>query len=66
MHKVLIEDLGPDFYAWRGRVDKDKTVCIATPRIQHDPEARQVVRDLVRRQGGDCDTCGACRVGRRE
>lgn len=65
MHKVLIEDLGPDFYAWRGKI-KDNIVCITTPRIQHDPEARQVVRDLVRRQGGDCDICSACPVGRRE
>lgn len=65
MHEMLMEDLGPDFYAWRAKV-AEKIVCMATPRVEHDAEARRIVRGLIKRQGGDCESCRGCVIGRHE
>jgi hypothetical protein len=63
MHELLTIDLGPDFNGFQGTVD-GRIVCVATPRVEHDEEARLAVRDLIARQGGDCAACRACVVGK--
>jgi hypothetical protein len=63
MEKLLIEDLGSTIDGWAARVD-GSIVCIATPRIAEDAGARRHVRGLVKRLGGDCETCGGCLIGR--
>ncbi len=62
-HDMVTVDHGSNFHALRGLVD-DELVCIVTPRVLYDASERRIVRDLVRRQGGDCDQCRACIVGR--
>lgn len=62
MHDVITADLGPEFYGFYGQV-AGKIVCVMTPAVEHDPAARRIVRDLIRRQGGDCASCRACPVG---
>lgn len=56
-------DLGPEFYGFRGRIG-GKIVCVATPRVHTDAEARRVVRGLITRQGGDCASCMGCLIGK--
>ena len=65
MHELLTMDLGPDFNGFQGRI-AGKLVCVATPRVEHDAEARRKVEDLIRRQGGDCAACRACIIGQHE
>lgn len=65
MHELLMEDLGSEFYAWRAKVG-GRIVCMATPRVQHDAEARRIVRALIKRQGGDCASCRGCLIGMQE
>lgn len=62
MHNLLIKDFGPAFIGFRGEVD-GRLVCVATPKVTHDPQARAVMRDLIRRQGGDCSSCRKCLIG---
>lgn len=62
MHGLLIKDFGPGFIGFRGEVD-GRLVCVATPAVKHDPEVRAVIRELIRRQGGDCDSCRGCPIG---
>jgi hypothetical protein len=62
MHEMLAIDLGPDFYAFHGRI-AGKIVCVATPRVEHDAQARRAVQDLIKRQGGDCAACQSCIIG---
>lgn len=63
MHELLTIDLGPDFNGFRGLVD-GRIVCVATPRVEHDAQARSAVRDLITRQGGDCAACRNCVIGK--
>lgn len=63
MHELLITDLGPGFTGFHGQV-AGKIVCVATPRVEYDAQARREVRDLIQRQGGDCDSCRACVIGK--
>lgn len=63
MHDLLTADLGSGFYGWQGTVD-GKLVCIATPEVECDPIVRRFVRDLFKRQGGDCAACMNCPIGR--
>lgn len=65
MHELLMEDLGPDFYGWRAKVG-GMIVCMVTPRVEHDAEARRIVRGLIQRQGGDCASCRSCLIGRHD
>lgn len=62
-HDMITLDLGTEFYGFRGKID-DRIVCAATPRVEHDARIRGIVRDMIRRQGGDCATCQACIIGR--
>lgn len=63
MHEMITADLGPSFCGWRGSVS-GKIVCVVTPRVEHDPKKRGIVRELIKRQGGDCESCKACIVGK--
>lgn len=63
MEKLLTADLGPGITGWAALVE-GSIVCVATPRIEHDAAAREHVRGLVKRLGGDCATCGGCLIGR--
>ena len=65
MHELLIEDLGPDFYGMQAKAGRE-IVCMATPRVEHDAEARSIVRRLIKRQGGDCESCRGCVIGKHE
>lgn len=62
MEKLVTTDLGPGVDGWVARIDGD-IVCVATPRVEHDPRARREVRRLVTRVGGDCGTCRGCIIG---
>lgn len=64
MHELLISDtdLGPSFVGWSAQI-AGRIVCVVTQRVQHDPEARRAVRELIKRQGGDCGACHACLIG---
>lgn len=63
MEKMLTADLGDHISGWAAKID-GSIVCVATPRIEHDPGARRDVRELVTRLGGNCATCGGCIIGR--
>lgn len=63
MHELITIDVGPGFNAFHGEVD-GTIVCVATPKVEHDADARRAVRDLIRRQGGDCAACRNCVIGR--
>lgn len=63
MEKMLTADLGDNINGWAALVD-GSIVCVATPRIEHDPAARRDVRELVSRLGGDCAACKGCIIGR--
>ncbi|GGX49414.1 hypothetical protein GCM10010341_83860 [Streptomyces noursei] len=65
LHEMVTLDLGPDFHGFRGEID-GKFVCVATPQVLHDATERGIMRDLVRRQGGDCKSCANCLIGRHE
>lgn len=65
MHELLTVDLGPGFTGFQGVVD-GKIVCVATPRVEHDAQARRGMRDLIKRQGGDCSACRNCIIGKHE
>lgn len=56
MHELFTHDPGPGFVGMSGRVG-DRIVCVVTPRVHTDESVRQDARKLIRRQGGDCDTC---------
>lgn len=62
MGKLLTEDLGPG-NIWAARVN-GSMVCIAAPHVLHDPVGRREMRELVRRQGGNCGGCAGCPIGR--
>lgn len=62
MGKMLTGDLGDGIIGFITEVD-ESTVCVATPRIFHDPSARRAMRALVQDQGGDCANCGGCPIG---
>lgn len=64
MGKLLTADLGEGIIGFVTEID-ESTVCIATPRIFHDPSIRRAMRALVQRQGGDCASCEGCPVGQR-
>lgn len=63
MEKMFTADLGAGIDGWAARVDGN-IVCVATPRVEHDAAARQHVRALVKRLGGDCGICRGCIIGR--
>lgn len=65
MHELLTVDLGPGFYGFHGEV-AGRIVCVATPRVEHDAQARRRVRDLIQRQGGACADCRNCVIGRHD
>lgn len=65
MHEMITVDLGPGFYGFHGRI-AGKIVCVATPQVLHDAQARRTVQDLIRRQGGDCEACRSCIIGRHQ
>lgn len=60
---LVIRDYGPQFTGWAGRT-AERIVCVAAPRFEHDPTVRSVVREAVKREGGDCSQCGNCPIGR--
>lgn len=55
-HDLLTVDLGPEFFGMSSQI-AGRIVCVATPRIYTDATARRVVKELVKRQGGDCGSC---------
>lgn len=37
-------------------------VCVAPPEIAKDAAARQSMREIVKRSGGDCEGCRGCQI----
>ena len=63
MRSMLLEaDLGSDFAGWAGRED-GRMICVAPPEIAKSDEAQRLMREIVKRGGGDCDGCRACPLG---
>ncbi len=62
MHELLVVDLGPGFFGFHGQV-AGKVVCVATPKVKYDAQARRKVRSLIERQGGSCADCQNCVIG---
>lgn len=65
MHEMIAVDLGSEFFGFQVDVG-GKIVCVVTPKVEYDSTAREMVRDLVKRQGGDCASCRGCLIGRLE
>ncbi len=61
---LVIADHGPAFRGWVARTRTGREVCVAPPTVGTDPTARQVVRELVTRLGGNCTICAGCFIGR--
>lgn len=61
--KLLTADYGPRFKGLVGRTT-DGLVCVASPAYETDSNVRAIMRELVRREGGDCGTCRGCPIGR--
>lgn len=62
---LILADHGPVFIGLIGKA-LGKLVCVATPKVEEDAAKREFVRDLVRREGGDCYGCHNCLIGRRD
>lgn len=62
-NSLVVADYGPRFLGWVGRA-RHGLVCVAASRYRQDATVRAVMRELVKREGGDCDTCGNCPIGR--
>lgn len=56
MHEFIAYDPVPGFIGMAGKVG-EKIVCVATSKVRTDPTIRRQARELIRRQGGDCDAC---------
>ena len=59
---ALIVDYGPHF---RGEAIRSDTgiVCVVPSQEQARPAAKSVMRELVHRLGGNCDSCHGCPLG---
>lgn len=66
-NNLIVADYGPHFVGLVGRVPEDRMpdslVCVTTPRYEHDAGVRSVMRELVEREGGDCELCLNCPIG---
>lgn len=60
---LVIADYGPNFLGWAGRT-AERIVCVTAPRFEQDLAVRSAMRELVKREGGDCAQCGNCLIGR--
>lgn len=62
---LLIADLGPTFAGWAGRDGSGdgRMICMAPPEIAESEEAQRLMREIVKRGGGDCDGCRGCWLG---
>jgi len=61
--KLVLGDYGPKFKGWVGRTADGGLVCVAAPGYEKDPHARALMRELVSRQGGNCNACDECPLG---
>lgn len=62
-NSLVVADYGPHFVGLVGRTP-DSLVCVASPRYEHDASVRAVIRELVVLEGGNCEMCLNCPVGR--
>lgn len=62
-NNLVVADYGPNFVGWVGRAS-DSLVCVADPSYEREPKVRAIMRELVEQEGGDCDACGNCPIGR--
>ena len=62
-NNLVVADYGPHFVGLVGRT-RSSLVCVASPRYEKDRNVRAVVRELVAREGGDCELCRNCPIGR--
>lgn len=60
-NSLVVADYGPHFVGWVGRAS-DHLVCVATPSYEHDASVRAVIRELVAREGGNCELCHNCPI----
>lgn len=62
-NNLVVADYGPRFVGMVARTP-DRLVCVATPNYEHEPTVRAVMRELVTREGGNCELCRNCPIGR--
>jgi hypothetical protein len=61
-NNFVVADYGPGFIGWVGRMP-DHLVCVAPPGYEDEPTVRSVMRELVAREGGNCELCRNCPIG---
>lgn len=61
-NSLLTVDLGPAFGGWVGVADGRK-ICVAPTGIDESEEAQHLMRETVKRTGGDCKECRGCWLG---
>lgn len=59
---LLIAEVGPEFAGWAGTID-GRMICMAPPEIAESEDAKRLMREIVRREGGDCGGCQGCPLG---
>lgn len=59
---LLIVDAGPEFAGWAGSAN-GRMICVAPPEAADSDEGRRLMREIVRRGGGDCEDCRGCPFG---
>ncbi len=65
MAMQLSDALGPDTIGWIGKVN-GVTECVAAPQVMYSPSARREMRELVKRNGSDCNSCRLCPIAEME
>ncbi|QCX81150.1 hypothetical protein C9F11_37835 [Streptomyces sp. YIM 121038] len=60
---LLVTDPDPQFDGWAGLINGKRMVCVMPADLVTDTERRQSLREIVRRGGGDCDSCRNCHIG---
>lgn len=62
-NNLVVADYGPRFVGLVVRTS-DHLVCVAAPTYEREPAVRAVMRELVVREGGNCELCLNCPIGR--
>lgn len=58
---LVVADYGSHFVGLVGR-RTNGLICVTTPRYEKDAAVRAVMRELVAREGGDCELCLNCPI----
>lgn len=61
-NNLVVADYGPRFVGMVARTP-EHLVCVTTPSYKHERNVRAVMRELVAREGGNCELCLNCPIG---